>query len=72
MTLSIEDSAIAMNLAFNIDTGRLPLEFVAKDVAENWQDWKQIIAFWQQHADKSQMLASILKRLRLEIIFTYS
>jgi hypothetical protein len=66
MSLSIEDEAIAMNLAMNLDTGRLDFSFIVNDMQENWQDWKQIIEFWQSIRNRSEMIDTLLNRLLLE------
>ena len=66
MSMSIEDEAIAMNLAMNLDTGRLDFSFIVEDMQENWQDWKQIIEFWQSIRNRSEMIDMLLKRLLLE------
>ena len=66
MSLSIEDEAIAMNLAMNLDTGRLDFSFIVQDMQENWQDWKQIIEFWQSIRSRSAMIDMLLNRLLLE------
>lgn len=66
MSLSIEDEAIAMNLAMNLDTGRLDFSFIVEDMQKNWNDWKQIIEFWQSIRNRSEMIDMLLNRLLLE------
>ncbi len=65
MSLSIEDEAIAMDLAEDLYTGLLDLSFVVQDMQENWSDWKQIIEFWQSVRTSNAMIDTLLNRLLL-------
>ena len=48
MNLSIEDKAIAMNLAMNIDQGNVNLEELIKVMNQHWSDWKTFLTFGNQ------------------------
>lgn len=69
MNLSIEEKAIAINLAMNIDQGNVDLDSVVKVFLENVEDTIQIINFWYSIKAKSPMIQELLKKLseKLEI-----
>jgi hypothetical protein len=83
MNLSIEEKAIAMNLAMNIDLGNVDLNEVVNVFSENFNDAYQIINFWKSIVDESPMIKDVLEQLRkkftlemqrskLEEIYLYS
>lgn len=63
MNLSIEEKAIAMNLAMNIDLGNVDLNEVVNVFAENFNDAYQIITFWNSLKLKSPMIKGVLDLL---------
>lgn len=72
MNLSIEDKAIAMNLAMNIDQGNVNLEELLKVMNQYWSDWQDILNFWESIKTQSEMLNSVLDRIYLEYIYLNS
>jgi hypothetical protein len=72
MNLSIEDKAIAMNLAMNIDQGNVNLEELIKVMNQYWSDWQDILNFWESVKPQSEMLKSVLDRIYLEYIYLNS
>ena len=83
MNLSIEEKAIAMNLAMNIDLGNVDLNEVVNVFAENFNDAYQIITFWKSLINQSPMIKDVLEKLhekfilemqrnKLEEIYLYS
>jgi hypothetical protein len=83
MNLSIEEKAIAINLAMNIDQGNIDLNEVVNVFAENFNDAYQIINFWKSIVKESPMIKDVLEKLhekftlemqrnKLEEIFLYS
>lgn len=70
--LSIEDKAIAMNLAMNIEQGNVNLTELIKEMNHYWGDWQDILNFWEEYKNQSKMLDSILNRIYLEYIFLNS
>lgn len=72
MNLSIEDKAIAMNLAMNIDQGNVNLTELIKEMNKYWCDWQDIINFWESVKSQSEMLNSVLDRIYLEYIYLNS
>ena len=83
MNLSIEEKAIAINLAMNIDQGNIDLNEVVNVFAENFNDAYQIITFWKSLINQSQMIKDVLEKLhekftlemqrsKLEEIYLYS
>ena len=83
MNLSIEEKAIAMNLAMNIDLGNIDLNEVVNVFAENFNDASQIITFWKSLEKESPMIKDVIKKLhkkftlemqrnKLEEIYSYS
>ncbi len=83
MNLSIEEKAIAINLAMNIDQGNVDLNEVVNVFAENFNDAYQIINFWKSIVDESPMVKDVLEQLhekftlemqrnKLEEIYLYS
>lgn len=83
MNLSIEEKAIAMNLAMNIDQGNVDLNEIVNVFAENFNDAYQIITFWKSLVNDSPMIKDILEQLhekftlkmqryKLEEIYLYS
>jgi hypothetical protein len=82
MNLSIEDKAIAINLAMNIDQGNIDLNEVVNLFAENFNDAYQIITFWKSIVKESPMIKDVLEQLhekftlemqrnKLEEIYSY-
>ena len=63
MNLSIEEKAIAINLAMNIDQGNIDLNEVVNVFAENFNDAYQIINFWKSIVDESPMIKDVLEQL---------
>ena len=63
MNLSIEEKAIAMNLAMNIDQGNVDLNVLVDVFAENFNDAYQIITFWKSLVNDSPMIKDILNKL---------
>jgi hypothetical protein len=63
MNLSIEEKAIAMNLAMNIDQGNVDLNVLVDVFAENFNDAYQIITFWKSLVNDSPMIKDILEQL---------
>lgn len=83
MNLSIEEKAIAINLAMNIDQGNIDLNEVVNIFAENFNDAYQIITFWKSLINQSPMIKDVLEQLhekftlemqrsKLEEIYLYS
>ena len=83
MNLSIEEKAIAINLAMNIDQGNIDLNEVVNVFAENFNDAYQIITFWKSLINQSPMIKDVLEKLhekfilemqrnKLEEIYSYS
>ena len=83
MNLSIEEKAIAINLAMNIDQGNIDLNEVVNVFAENFNDAYQIINFWKSIVKESPMIKDVLEQLhekftlemqrnKLEEIYLYS
>jgi hypothetical protein len=83
MNLSIEEKAIAINLAMNIDQGNIDLNEVVNVFAENFNDAYQIITFWKSIVKESPMIKDVLEQLhekfilemqrnKLEEIYLYS
>ena len=83
MNLSIEEKAIAINLAMNIDQGNVDLNEVVNVFAENFNDAYQIITFWKTLVNDSPMIKDVLEQLhkkftlemqrsKLEEIYSYS
>jgi succinate dehydrogenase hydrophobic anchor subunit len=83
MNLSIEEKAIAINLAMNIDQGNVDLNEVVNVFAENFNDAFQIITFWKSLINQSPMIKDVLEQLhekftlemqrnKLEEIYLYS
>jgi succinate dehydrogenase hydrophobic anchor subunit len=83
MNLSIEEKAIAINLAMNIDQGNIDLNEVVNVFAENFNDAYQIITFWKSLINQSPMIKDVLEQLhekftlemqrnKLEEIYLYS
>ena len=83
MNLSIEEKAIAINLAMNIDLGNVDLNEVVNVFAENFNDAYQIITFWKSIVNESPMIKDVLEQLhekftlemqrnKLEEIYLYS
>jgi hypothetical protein len=83
MNLSIEEKAIAINLAMNIDQGNIDLNEVVNVFAENFNDAYQIINFWKSIVEESPMIKDVLEKLhekftlemqrnKLEEIYLYS
>ena len=83
MNLSIEEKAIAINLAMNIDQGNIDLNEVVNVFAENFNDAYQIITFWKSLINDSPMIKDVLEQLhekftlemqrsKLEEIYLYS
>ena len=83
MNLSIEEKAIAINLAMNIDQGNIDLNEVVNVFAENFNDACQIITFWKSIVKESPMIKDVLEQLhekftlemqksKLEEIYLYS
>ena len=83
MNLSIEEKAIAINLAMNIDQGNIDLNEVVNVFAENFNDAYQIITFWKSIVKESPMIKDVLEqwhekftlemqRSKLEEIYLYS
>ena len=83
MNLSIEEKAIAINLAMNIDQGNIDLNEVVNVFAENFNDAHQIITFWKSIINDSPMIKDVLEQLhekftlemqrnKLEEIYLYS
>ena len=83
MNLSIEEKAIAINLAMNIDQGNVDLNEVVNVFAENFNDAYQIITFWKSLVNDSPMIKDVLEQLhekftlemqrnKLEEIYLYS
>jgi hypothetical protein len=83
MNLSIEEKAIAINLAMNIDLGNIDLNEVVNVFAENFNDAYQIINFWKSIVKESPMIKDVLEKLhekfalemqrnKLEEIYLYS
>ena len=83
MNLSIEEKAIAINLAMNIDQGNVDLNEVVNVFAENFNDAYQIINFWKSIVKESPMIKDVLEKLhekftlemqrnKLEEIYLYS
>lgn len=83
MNLSIEEKAIAINLAMNIDQGNIDLNEVVNVFAENFNDAYQIINFWKSIVKESPMIKDVLEKLhekftlemqrsKLEEIYSYS
>lgn len=83
MNLSIEEKAIAINLAMNIDQGNIDLNEVVNVFAENFNDAYQIITFWKSLINQSPMIKDVLEKLhekftlemqrsKLEEIYLYS
>ena len=83
MNLSIEEKAIAINLAMNIDLGNIDLNEVVNVFAENFNDAYQIINFWKSIVKESPMIKDVLEQLhkkftlemqrnKLEEIYSYS
>lgn len=83
MNLSIEEKAIAINLAMNIDQGNIDLNEVVNVFAENFNDAYQIINFWKSIVKESPMIKDVLEQLhekftlemqrnKLEEIYSYS
>jgi hypothetical protein len=83
MNLSIEEKAIAINLAMNIDQGNIDLNEVVNVFAENFNDAYQIINFWKSIVKESPMIKDVLEKLhekftlemqrsKLEEIYLYS
>ena len=63
MNLSIEEKAIAINLAMNIDQGNVDLNEVVNVFAENFNDAAQIISFWKTLVNQSPMIKDVLDLL---------
>jgi hypothetical protein len=63
MNLSIEEKAIAINLAMNIDQGNVDLNELVDVFAENFNDAYQIITFWSSLKNKSPMIKDVLNKL---------
>jgi hypothetical protein len=83
MNLSIEEKAIAINLAMNIDQGNIDLNEVVNVFADNFNDAFQIITFWKSIVNESPMIKDVLEQLhekftietnrnKLEEIYLYS
>jgi hypothetical protein len=83
MNLSIEEKAIAINLAMNIEQGNIDLNEVVNVFAENFNDAYQIITFWKSLINQSPMIKDVLEQLhekfvvemqrsKLEEIYLYS
>jgi hypothetical protein len=60
MNLSIEEKAIAMNLAMNIELGNVDLDVLVDVFAEYFNDAAQIISFWKTLTDQSPMIKNVL------------
>jgi len=63
MNLSIEEKAIAMNLAMNIELGNVNLDTLVDVFAENFNDAVQIISFWKTLTHQSPMLENVINIL---------
>ena len=63
MSLSIEEKAIAINLAMNIDQGNVDLNELVNVFSENFNDAFQIISFWNSLKNKSPMIKDVLDLL---------
>ena len=63
MNLSIEEKAIAMNLAMNIELGNVNLDELVDVFTENFNDAEQIISFWKTLTSKSPMVENVLNIL---------
>lgn len=63
MNLSIEDKAIAMNLAMNIELGNVDLDVLVDVFAEYFNDAAQIISFWKTLRLESPMIENVLNVL---------
>ena len=70
MSLTIEDEAIAMNLTLNIDLGKVDTAILHKEIVENFDEWKELLEFWQSKADKSLAIQGVFQRLYLEYLIT--
>jgi hypothetical protein len=63
MNLSIEEKAIAINLAMNIEQGNVDLNVLVDVFSENFNDAFQIISFWNSLKQKSPMIKDVLDLL---------
>jgi hypothetical protein len=63
MNLSIEEKAIAINLAMNIEQGNVDLNVLVDVFSENFNDAFQIISFWNSLKQKSPMIKDVLNLL---------
>jgi hypothetical protein len=63
MNLSIEEKAIAINLAMNIEQGNVDLNVLVDVFSENFDDAFQIISFWNSLKQKSPMIKDVLDLL---------
>lgn len=69
MSLTIEDKAIAMNLAMNIDLGNVDLAELIKEIKKNKAEWTEILEFYNSLSSKNQMLDTVLNRIYLECLY---
>lgn len=72
MNLSIEDKALAMRLAMDIDMGIIDLSELIKEMEKEKESWLEIIEFWNSIHKRSKMIDSVLDRIYLEYLFLKS
>jgi len=69
MSLTIEDKALAMRLAMDIDMGIIDLSELIKEMEKEKDSWLEIMQFWNSIHKRSKMINLVLDRIYLEYLY---
>lgn len=63
MSLSIEEKAIAINLAMNIEQEVISIDTVFQALLTNFEELRPVITFWREISNKSPLAKGVLEKL---------